>query len=62
MVVSIFIFLFGFMFSPANLAIVEMLLEHGASVNAQQASGVTALMMAAEQVSHGQCSIVFCVL
>ena len=33
-----------------NLAIVEMLLENGANVNAQQSSGVTALMMAAEQV------------
>lgn len=36
--------------SLGSVAIVEMLLENGANVNAQQTNGITALMIAAEQV------------
>ncbi|KAH9525081.1 hypothetical protein Btru_000283 [Bulinus truncatus] len=38
-----------------TLAIVEMLLEHGVNVNAQQTNGCTALMLAAEQ--NGVCLV-----
>ena len=33
----------------------ELLVLHGANINAQQKNGTTALMLAAEQVRHSTC-------
>lgn len=42
------------------VAIAEMLLEHGVNVNGQQSNGVTALMIAAEQVNLSASDFVVC--